>query len=172
MTVPGNEDEDEVEEMAKQTEEEIVSKSNWPRCSKCKRYMFMHDPGRGANCEMSVLDKDELEVHDRRILLKRLEKAKEAQRKDSLEEPVIIAEKEGSQTTHRPPEGDFQQPAPRPEPPRPEQTPTVTPAQTRSEGNAGHPGMFMNPMFMMNPMMMTNQFSNQNSNPMLMNPYI
>ena len=92
MTVPGNEDEDEVEEMAKQTEEEIVTKSNWPRCAKHKRYMFMHDTGRGANCEMSVLNKDELEVHDRRILLKRLEKAREAQRKDSLEEPVIVAE--------------------------------------------------------------------------------
>ena len=80
-TATGYEDEEEVEEMAKQTEEQIISESNWPRCSKCKRYMFTHDPGRGANCEMSLLSKEELEVHDRKILLKRLEKAKEAQKK-------------------------------------------------------------------------------------------
>ena len=77
LTETGNEDEEEVQEMAKQTEEQIISESNWPRCSKCKRYMFMHDPGRGANCQMSVLSKEELEVHDRKILLKRLEKARE-----------------------------------------------------------------------------------------------
>jgi hypothetical protein len=46
--------------------------------------MFMHDPGRGANCEMSVLDKDELEVHDRRILLKRLEKQEKLRRRSPL----------------------------------------------------------------------------------------
>ena len=80
-TATGYEDEEEVEEMVKQTEEQIVAESNWPRCSKCKRYMFMHDPGRGVNCEMSSLSKEELEVHDRKILLKRLEKAKEAQKK-------------------------------------------------------------------------------------------
>ena len=62
--------------------------SNWPRCSKCKRYMFMHDPGRGANCQMSVLSKEELEVHDRKILLKRLEKAREVQKKTSYDVPV------------------------------------------------------------------------------------
>ena len=60
LTETGNEDEEEVQEMAKQTEEQIVSESNWPRCSKCKRYMFMHDPGRGVNFQMSMLSKEEL----------------------------------------------------------------------------------------------------------------
>ena len=47
------EDEAEMKEM---TEEEIAKKNNWPRCSKCKRYMFMHEPGRGSNCKMEMMN--------------------------------------------------------------------------------------------------------------------
>ena len=65
-------------EMKEMTEEEIAKKNNWPRCSKCKRYMFMHEPGRGSNCKMEMMNDEDLESHDRMILLKRLEKAKEA----------------------------------------------------------------------------------------------
>ena len=163
--VTGHEDEEEVEEMAKQTEEQIVSESNWPRCSKCKRYMFMHDPGRGVNCEMSLLSKEELEVHDRKILLKRLEKAKEAQKKTSHDASVTAVE-ENSQ-----PEpvagGATNQSAASQEPP-------VT--NTEQSGTAGYSGMFMHPMFMMNtPLMMnqqTRQIPHQDPNQLFMNPFL
>ena len=49
------------------SEEDIRSKTDYPRCKKCKRYRLGHDKGTGDKCSMSILDKDELEKEDRLI---------------------------------------------------------------------------------------------------------
>ena len=46
------EEETELREMMNNTEEEIIAKTNWPRCSRCKRQTFGHEPGKGSNCKM------------------------------------------------------------------------------------------------------------------------
>ena len=58
-------------------EEDQISQTDWPRCTKCKRYMFGHDGRRGQNCRLSVLSPDELKEDDDRIMEMRIKKKKE-----------------------------------------------------------------------------------------------
>ena len=57
--------------------DEQISQIEWPRCTKCKRHMYGHDPRRGQGCKMSILTNDELKDHDKLIMEMRLKKKKE-----------------------------------------------------------------------------------------------
>ena len=162
------EEENELQEMMNTSEEEIITRTNWKRCTNGRRQMFGHDPGRGSNCKMNPLNDDDLVIHDRRILLKRHEKVRRGSNDDL--EPVDHSSRNTShesrsessrntseESSQQSSSNTFQEP----------QNPSSANATGGQNNGMFTPNMFQNPMFMMN--MDPNQ-ANQNMmfNPMMM----
>ena len=63
--------EDEEEQLELQTIKSLnldqIQQMMWPRCIICRRYTFGHDQGRGQNCRMIILSKEQLDKHDEEI---------------------------------------------------------------------------------------------------------
>ena len=138
------------------TIEEIIRKKDFPRCSNCRRYTFLHENGLGSNCKMEVLQEDDVERYEAHILMKWLEK------KNLIVNQVndeISPEEDGSATVEE------------------EEIPQSQTDETSQQQNnmfMNPQMMFMNPVqFMANPQMTTQGNQNlqqgQNSfNPQMM----